>query len=290
MSDLPTDWVRVGLTEPEYTPADPQSGRALVDYHLRELGLGETRYVRTGNDGLRYGRHETPVDIGVCRAEVLTEAAWPQGAELCVIVRWSPDAALRRDAAAEEHWRDRIAATAHALEGIGYVVEPSRFSSPRFHSAAELLVYRMASGVPPREAPADSEWALSSPVPPHHQQSSWTWREKSPQDLVHEALERGGLRRPDASFGRVAVRSITQTVWPPEADRCAWVIWWPAVDYTRAETGVLPAGAEGHWSESLGRLHRVLGEAGLVVRSRARRWHPEDTAAEFLVYRVASAP
>ncbi|WNI31514.1 hypothetical protein OG322_22755 [Streptomyces sp. NBC_01260] len=278
------------MTEPAYTLADPQSGRTLVNYHLRELGIGETQFVRIGDDGLRYGRSEKPADIGVCRAYVLTEAAWPQGAELCVIVDWSPDAALRRDAAtgkvpagAEDHWRERITATAQALESLGYVVEPSRFRcSPRFHFTAELLVYRMTSGVLPRRAPADSDWALTKPVPPHYQRHGWTWQEQAPEDLVRDALGEAGLHpnRQDqrSPHGQVGVRRITQTVWPPEADRCALVTWWPAV------------GAENHWTEIHEHLQRVLGQAGLVVRSRARPWNPEEETAEFLVYRVASSP
>ncbi|TXR99728.1 hypothetical protein EAO73_27605 [Streptomyces sp. col6] len=60
------------------------------------------------------------------------------GAELCVTVEWSPDAAMRRDPV---HWKMRIPATARALESLGYVVEPARFGNAhRFHPNAEFLV------------------------------------------------------------------------------------------------------------------------------------------------------
>ncbi|MFF3096844.1 hypothetical protein [Streptomyces cyaneofuscatus] len=285
---------------PPYDPADPQSGRALVNYHLVQLGIGESWVRGVSEHGQRTARHIVPPDVGVCRAYVLTEAAWPEGAELCVTVNWWPDAGLKRDyqkrtlpAAAPEHWRERIAATARALESLGYTVEPSRWSSPHYHPDAEFLVYRMPDGVPPREAPADTAWALSQPVPPHYQETYWRWSDRSPEDVVNHVLRAAGWRSfaedPQSPVGRVGVRPITQMVWPPEADRCAWVTWWPADTFARStETGLLPAGAEDHWRECLDRLHKVLSEGGLLVRSRARPWGPEDEAAEFLVYRLAS--
>ncbi|MFI8103512.1 hypothetical protein [Streptomyces sp. NPDC086023] len=293
-----SEWTQEPVTEPVYDRADPQSGRALVNFHLRELGIGESKLVRTGADGQRFCRHVLPQGLGVCRAHVLTEAAWPEGAELCVTVDWAPDAALRRDgwtgrvpAGADAHWRERIAATARALESLGYVVEPSRFRcSPRCHAGAELLVYRMPAGVPPRQEP--TAWALSEPVPPHFQRLGW-YPDRSPQEIVRDALLEAGLglfRREPSPFGQVAVRDITQTVWPPEADRCTWLTWWPAAAFARAPgTGLAPAGAEERWRECLGRLQQALTGAGLVVRSRARPWNPDtDETADVLVYRAAS--
>ncbi|MFD5109049.1 hypothetical protein [Streptomyces cinereoruber] len=294
------EWTREGpVAEPVYDRADPQSGRAFVDFHLRELGIGESWLVRTDADGQRFCRHVVPQGLGVCRAYVLTEAAWPQGAELCVTVTWTPDAALRHDdrtgrvpAGAEEHWRTRIAATAQALESLGYVVEPSRFRrSPQYHFDAELLVYRMPAGMPPRQLPAATAWALSEPVPPHYRRWGW-YPERSPQDVVRDALceaRLGFFQRGGSPFGRVGVRDITQTVWPPEADRCVWLTWWPADNFARdPDTGLPPDGAEEHWRECLGRLHQALPGAGLVLRSRARPWNPDtDETADFLVYRAA---
>ncbi|MEQ4608274.1 hypothetical protein ABMX48_16555 [Streptomyces cavourensis] len=231
-----SEWTREGpVTEPAYDRADPQSGRTLVNFHLRELGLGESWLIRADADGQRFCRPVVPQDLGVCRAYVLTEAAWPEGAELCVTVTWTPDAALRRDDrtgrvpdGAEDHWRTRIAATAQALESLGYVVEPSRFKcSLRYHFTAELLVYRMPAGVPPRQLPAATAWAPSEPAPPHYRRNSW-YPERSPQEVVRDALHEAGLgffQQDRSPFGRAGIRDITQTVWPPEADRCAWLTW-----------------------------------------------------------------
>ncbi|MFC8723794.1 hypothetical protein [Streptomyces bacillaris] len=290
------EWVPSGpLTEPVYDRADPQSGRALVDFHLRELGLGEVWMVRVGEDGLRYGRDVRPLGPGVCRTEVLTEAAWPDGAELCVLVSWAPDEPYRREyrtgrvpAGAEEHWRERIEVVARALRTRGYVVEPSRVvCSPRHDSAAELLVYRMPEGLPPRPTPR------GQPL----RRTSWRYPERSPIDLVRDALhdaglptDRQGARSP---VGRIGIRLISQTVWPPEADRCTWVTWWPDDDFARdPDTGLLPAGAEEHWRECLGQLRQALTAAGLALRPGTEaHQHPDvRETADFLVYRVACAP
>ncbi|MFH9955984.1 hypothetical protein ACH4OX_17465 [Streptomyces roseolus] len=294
------EWTREGpVTEPVYDRADPQSGRALVNFRLCELGLGESWLIRADADGQRFCRHVVPQDLGVCRAYVLTEAAWPEGAELCVTVAWPPDAALRHDDranrlpdGAEDHWRKRIAATAQALESLGYVVEPSRFRcSPRYHFTTELLVYRMPAGVPPRQLPAATAWALSEPVPPHYRRNGW-YPERSPQQVVRDALRKSGLdffQQDRSSFGRVGIRDITQTVWPPEADRCAWLTWWPADAFARdPDTGLPPLGTEDHWHECLDHLHQALSDAGLVLRSRSRPWNPADDSADFLVYRAAT--
>ncbi|MEU0404097.1 hypothetical protein ABZ318_28490 [Streptomyces sp. NPDC006197] len=86
-----SDWTREGpATEPSYTRADPQGGRALVDFHLRELGLGESWLARVAADGQRFCRHVLPRGPEACRAYVLTEAAWPEDAELCVTMAWTP--------------------------------------------------------------------------------------------------------------------------------------------------------------------------------------------------------
>ncbi|MFC8269535.1 hypothetical protein ACFUIZ_28025 [Streptomyces cinereoruber] len=296
-SAVSKEWTREGpVTEPVYNRADPQSGRALVNFRLRELGLGESWLVRADADGQRFCRHVVPQGLGVCRTYVLTEAAWPEGAELCVTVTWTPDAALRRDdrtgrvpAGAEDHWR--TAATAQALESLGYVVEPSRFRcSPRCHFPAELLVYRMPAAGPPRQLPVATAWALSEPVPPHYRRNGW-YPDRSPQDVVREALheaELGFFQRDRSPFDRVGIRDITQTVWPPEADRCAWRTWWRVHTFARDPgTGLPPAGAEGHWHERLDRLHQALSGAGLVLRSRSRPWSPADDSADLLVYRAA---
>ncbi|MEW1700733.1 hypothetical protein [Streptomyces sp. NPDC091278] len=296
-----SEWTCAGpSTEPAYDPSDPQSGRALVNYHLRELGIGETHLVRAGEHGLRYCRTLVPEGIGVCRAYVLTEAAWPEGAELCVTVSWSPTAELCRNhttgaipTGAVEHWRQRIAATAQALRSVGFVVEPSHVRySPVYHSDADLVVYRMPEGVPARRAPAAADWALTEPVPPNHQRRSWTYPERSPEDIVIQALRDAGLHayhyEDPLPSGRVGARSITQTVWPPEADRCTWLTWWPHPTFVRDPgTGLLPDGAAQHWRDSLERIREVLTGAGLTLRTRARPWHPDtDEEVHYLAYRV----
>ncbi|MFJ5890246.1 hypothetical protein [Streptomyces californicus] len=289
-------------TEPVYDRADVQSGRALVNHHLVQLGIGENWVYGVSEHGQRTARQVVPEDVGVCRAYVLTEAAWPDGAELCVTVSWSPDAAFSRDyhrgklpAGALEHWQERVAATARALESLGYVVEPSRWSSPHYHHDAEFLVYRLREGVPPRGRPPVTAWALVTRVPPNFQERIWRHSDRSPEDVVRDVLRKTGWRwdedeGPQAPNGRVWAHPITQMVWPPEADRCTWVTWRPAAAFARSEkTGLLPAGAEDHWRDCLARLRNALIDGGLHLRSRERPWSPEeDECAEFLVYRLAS--
>ncbi|MEU6405298.1 hypothetical protein [Streptomyces sp. NPDC046985] len=286
------------VSEPAYHRDRPQSGRALLDFHLRRLGLGAKWVTRDFGRGCRVGRHVWPKGIGVCRAYALTEAAWPPGADLCATVDWSPDEAWRRDhqrgtvpPGAEEHWQERIAATAAALESCGYAVEPSRFKcSPHYVPRAEFLVYRMPAGSAPRPAPA--RWALGEPVPPHYRQPERRPDENPPnvvESALHNAWTRSSASRP---AGQVVVRSITQTVWPPEADLCAWLRWRPAAAYVRDPgTGVLPAGAEQHWSTSLNRLEAALTDAGLTCRSRERPWSPDtDDGVDLLVSRACTLP
>ncbi|MFD7745537.1 hypothetical protein ACFV2V_02215 [Streptomyces sp. NPDC059698] len=220
-------------TEPVYDPADLRSGRALVNYQLVQLGIGESWVYGVSEHGQRTARHVVPADVGVCRAYVLTEAAWPDGAELCVTVSWTPDTALRRDyqkgkfpAGATEHWQERVAATACALESLGYVVESSGGSSLHYHYDAGLLVSRLCEGATPREALPDAAWALPKPVPPNHQERIWRYADRSPEHVVRDVVRKAGWRwfddDPQAPDGRGA-HPITQMVWPPEAKRCTWV-------------------------------------------------------------------
>src|SRR5690606_34331494 len=85
MTNLPASSLLDAEAEPAYDPTVPQSARNLVDFHLRQLGLGE-QYVRTPSGLARV----LPDGIGWCRAQTLTEAAWPLGADLCVLVDWFP--------------------------------------------------------------------------------------------------------------------------------------------------------------------------------------------------------
>ncbi|MYR55390.1 hypothetical protein GTY54_03725, partial [Streptomyces sp. SID625] len=84
----------------------------------------------------------------------------------------------------------------------------------------------------------------------------------------------------DSAYGQVTVRAITQTVWPPGADRCAWLIWQPAARYQQA------AGVREHWRAGLARLTQAVRDAGLDYRTRDRPWDPlADRHADLLVYR-----
>ncbi|MYR63633.1 hypothetical protein GTY54_48030, partial [Streptomyces sp. SID625] len=212
---------------PVYSPADPQSGRALVEWHLHRLGLGPHRLTADSGAGYRIARHVPPPGrLGVCRARTLTEAAWPRGADLCVLVDWSPDPALRRNPhhgtlppGAEDHWRDRITATARALRSAGYHAEPSPVRcSPRHHASAELLVYRMPPGTARRPAPEPD--TMPEPLPPTYERPRWS-PERPPAHVVEAALRAAGLPLDgapgDSAYGQVTVRAITQTVWPPGA-------------------------------------------------------------------------
>lgn len=288
MTNLPTSSLLDAEAEPGYDPAVPQSARNLVDFHLRQLGLGE-QYVRTPSGLARV----LPDGIGWCRAQTLTEAAWPLGADLCVLVDWFPDAALRRDPrtghvppGAEEHWRERLAMTADALESLGYVVErngPQR--SPRTHWAAELLVYRMSPGLAPVRLPPEA-WEGVEPIPPHYGRPSWH-PDPDPCSVVERALRKAGVRAWSSSAGVCVVRSITQTVWPPDADICAWVCWSPAKEFRRSrENGTVPPGAQEHWAHQIERVKTALEQAGYEVRSRLRPWNPRaEDYADFVVYR-----
>ncbi|MFJ8676751.1 hypothetical protein [Streptomyces sp. NPDC093589] len=285
--------------QPVYVPSDPQSARRLVDFHLHQLGLGD-EWVRTWAGSKR---HALPEGIGRCRATVLTEAAWPEGTAPCVLVDWYPDDPLRRNThtgkvppGAEAHWRDRLEATADALEALGYVVERNGPpQSPHTHWCAELLVYRMSPGVAPVRLPPGAREG-KEPNPPHYQRTSW-YPDPDPRQEIEDALwEAGVLGRqrysfdPPAppSFGRCFVRSITQTVWPPDAEVCAWVSWSPADEFKRPwESGVVASTADEHWKRQTEHIKEALEEAGYSVRWRARPWDVEvDGHADALVWRA----
>jgi len=284
--------------EPFY---DPTSARDLVNHQLRELGLGE-RYV-PGDRG--FVERVLPVDRGWCRAGTLTQAAWPDGVDLCVLVDWFPDAALRRDSitgcvpsGAEQHWCERVAATADALESLGYVVErngPPR--SARTHSYAQLLVYRMSPGVAPVRLPADA-WAGAEANPPHFGRRGW-YPDPNPVRDIEDVLADCGLlirtwQPPDpehsALHGSTSVRDITQTVWPPDASACALVRWQPAEQFQPAnDSPILPPGARRHWSEATSNIRDTLQSAGYTVRYRARPWDPQtEDHVDALVHRSSN--
>ncbi|MGW6462076.1 hypothetical protein ACWF94_40150 [Streptomyces sp. NPDC055078] len=284
--------------EPRYDRADPgRTGTALVNHQLGRLGLGETYTTR---DGIAY--RALPEGAGWCRADGVPEPAWPRGADLCVLVNWYPDAAFRRDdttgkvpEGAEQHWAERVAATAVALESIGYVAEetgPPR--TPHHHANAELLVYRMPQGVPPRRQPADA-WKGWPPARPNWISGHYRYPGIAPDSEIHRVLQDAKLTweepyyaEPRVESGPCFVQSITQTLWPPGSSRCALVVWQPAAGFRRStKTGDVPPGAAEHWASGTARVVDVLEQNGYRVTGRERPLSPaRDTTAEFLVHRT----
>ncbi|MGW6536131.1 hypothetical protein ACWGBV_04440 [Streptomyces sp. NPDC055051] len=121
-----SEWTREGpVAAPFYDRADPRSGRTLVNFHLRELGLGESWLIRADADGQRFCRHVVPRDVGVRRAYVLTEAAWPEGAE--------------------DHWHECLDRLHQALSGSGFVLRSRSRPCSQADDSADLLVYRAAA-------------------------------------------------------------------------------------------------------------------------------------------------
>ncbi|MFD7163606.1 hypothetical protein [Streptomyces violascens] len=279
--------------DPPCDATNVQSARALVDWHLRDLGLGP---IDVTENGLMH--QVLPDGLGVCRAQVLTEASWPDCAELCVLVSWTPDRRYRRDSnsgqvpdGAEEHWRDRVQATIVALESRAFVAEergPRR--TPHHHATAELVVYRLPVGVPANRQPAEA-WEGVEPAPPTFLRRSW-YPEEAGEWAVEKALGKHSRlpRRARADAEQCIVRSITQSVWPVGAYRCSEVVWQPEAQF-RASHGVPAPGADAHWKERITSLTDVLTSAGYRVRQRARPIDAaRDTEVRFLVYQARPSP
>lgn len=280
---------------PAYDPADQFSARQLVEAHLRQLGLGAE--VVTTPEGT--AQQVVPEDIGWCRAQVLTEAAWPDGSDLAVLVSWHPDTVYARNHdtghvpdGAEEYWRERITATADALESLGYVVERNGPpQSPHTHPEAELLVYRMLPEVAPDRLPPHA-WEGRDPIPPHYQRPSWR-PDLDPTYEVEAVLRDAGLARwpgtvlqPWHLSERCAVQPVTQTIWPPDAAVCAHVFWWPPERFQRSEDGDVPPGTQDYWTAQTDHVKAVLGAAGYTVRCRTRPWDPTvENCTDMLVHR-----
>ncbi|MEU9377658.1 hypothetical protein AB0D94_28335 [Streptomyces sp. NPDC048255] len=92
------------------------AGVALMERYLEALGLGPTYTTRAG---IEY--RTLPEGLGWCQVLYAPEEAWPPGADFCVVVRWHPGKAFRRDsrtgavpAGAETHWKERTQATVSA--------------------------------------------------------------------------------------------------------------------------------------------------------------------------------
>ncbi|MFD4830154.1 hypothetical protein ACFWPV_09905 [Streptomyces uncialis] len=274
---------RVDGEEPRRDPLDPaRSSAETVAYHLARLGLGVTEI--RGHTGLRM---VVPDGTGVCRTDLLPEAAWPPGVELCTLVRWTPDRRYQHDtlnrhapvtvpAGAEHHWRDQVAATIAALESLGLVAEeagPPRL--PGYHASAELLVYRWPPGVTGPRQPDDA-WEGWPPQTPNFQTR---YRYPAPAERVTAILDNAGMRPrwPVAPTGHGAcvAQSLTQTAWPVGFKECALVIWQPDPGFVCTETGRVSGGAEDHWKAGAARIRELLEPHGYTLISRERPVSPE---------------
>ncbi|MGW7492137.1 hypothetical protein [Streptomyces sp. NPDC054786] len=271
-----------------------------MNFDLARLGLGEVWTTREEN-GLRMGSRTLPEGAGWCRAVGAPEEAWPAGADLCVLVEWFPDVAFRRNyhsgslpSGAEEHWRDRLAATVAALEWLGYLAEqtgPPR--TPHHHSRAELVVYQMTPGVSAVGQPADA-WKGAAPSRPNfidgylYHQAPMSHIERVLEDAQLTGKQRYGQPPSPEEFGSCIVRSVTETLWPVGAELCALVEWRPAPEFRPSpDTGEIPPpGAADHWDECTARVVGALVKKGYQVRRRERPWSLAlDDSADLLVYR-----
>lgn len=288
--------------EPVYDRNNPRrSGAELVQFHLRQFGLGEWWMTCDGKPV--DGGGTRPAETGWCRAVGLSEAAWPTGAELCVIVDWFPGSAFMRNDRtgsvphlADQHWRSGLADTADALESHGFVVERNGPpQGPEYNGHAELLVYRMPDGVEPTRLPADT-WAGTRRHPPNFKDGHSWYPGPDPVREVGYVLSDASLTgtsgrltpHPQQGIGRCNVIALPQLAWPYGAELCALVRWYPDKGFARATgTGVVPDGAADHWSDRTAHIVKALEGAGYQVRRPERPQGPRtDEHADFVAYRV----
>ncbi|GGX37830.1 hypothetical protein [Streptomyces chryseus] len=263
---------------------------ALVEKDLEALGLTPTHTTR---GGVSY--RTLPVGKGWCQVLYAPEEAWPPGADLCVIVRWHPDKAYRRNndtghvpAGAEEHWRERTRATIAALATAGYkaaATGPPR--APRLHAQEDILVWRVPEdhegAWPPFQA-----WHGSAPARPNLDQPDYRYPERNPLHLVEAVLNNSRRHWPAADLGRVLTVTASAVIWPPHAESCVRVLWQPSERFQRLPDGAVPAGAEEHWRAGVSRVRQDLVAAGYHVRGAERPMSPaRDEDAGLLVWRGA---
>ncbi|MDJ0460429.1 hypothetical protein [Streptomyces sp. H27-C3] len=216
------------------------------------------------------------------------------GADLCVIVRWHPDAAFRRDSrtrrippGAQEHWADRVEAVVTALESIGYraaVTGPAR--APHLHTAEEILVWRLAQGED-RTWPPAGAWDGVEATCRANLGRGYASLEPDPYELVDAVLTTA--RRGDSGQGMWTVVALDAdpVIWPPFAETCARVLWQPDPPFRRLPDGTLPAGAEDHWRTGIARVRQDLEAGGYCVREAERTHSPDlDDDAGLLVWRT----
>ncbi|NEC71264.1 MULTISPECIES: hypothetical protein [Streptomyces] len=248
---------------PVYDRNSPsRTGPLVVNYDLDQLKVGENRVVVGRKDGFDlHGRDIAPGD-GWSRALYAPECTWPQGAHLCVLVEWHPDRRVSSD------WAARLEAVASGLRSLDYVVERAgRPVDPAHDLHANLLVYRMEAGQPPPDRPDDA-WA-HVPAPrtytgpetnPLQQMEWWTTQTK--------AARHGGC---------VTVRDVASVLWPPQADLCGLVRWWPA-------PGTFTAAVY----DGVREVASVMQDAGYRVRTQERPLPERVESVDLLVYHEAA--
>ncbi len=263
-------------SRPPYDRTSAASAVAVVNHDLVLLNLALQ---------VKDGHRVVPVGLGWCRAIPAPEEAWPLGADLCVLVQWFPDEEFLKvgwkapaPQGAEGHWRERIAATLAALRTLGYVAEQwGPPQTPKEHMSAELVVYRMPTGVPAPRRPA------YLPVPLEHE-----WYRESPQERIRRDLEKPFrvMSAEDTKRGGFIVIHVDRVLWPPKAVTCALVAWLPDADMQIAPgSSDVPQEVMDYWESSVARISEDLRRAGYQVRRRERPLNPAvEKSADLLVH------
>ncbi|MDX3345855.1 hypothetical protein PV387_14645 [Streptomyces sp. ME02-6987-2C] len=246
---------------PAYDRSDPNlTGPLVVNFDLGQLKVGENWISVGRKDGLNLCHRDIAPGDGWSRARYAPECAWPRGAELCVLVEWYPDLEAGSD------WNARLEAVTAGLRSLGYVVERAgRPIDPAKDLGAHLLVYRMEPGKTPPSRPADA-WT-HAPAP-----KTYTWPERDPLDHVRWLLSQTKAR---GNGARVTVWTLASALWPPEADLCGHVRWWPAEG----------SGEAVH--RDLREVVSVMRDEGYRVRQQERSLPNAVREVDLLVYRVA---
>ncbi|MEW2001117.1 hypothetical protein ACFWFH_34450 [Streptomyces coelicoflavus] len=248
---------------PAYDRNNPsRTAPLVVNYDLDQLKVGENRVVVGRKDGYDLHHRDIAPGDGWSRALCTSECAWPQGADLCVLVEWYPDREVGSD------WAARVQAVTDGLRSLDYVVEwAGRPMDPAKDLHADLLVYRMEPGKTPSRRPGDAWAHVPSP-------RTYRWPEKSPLELLE-----GWLRqtKPVRNGRRLGVWDVATALWPPEADRCGLARWWPA------------DGSADAVNADLREMALTMWEVGYRVRTQERSLPDVVESVDLLVYREAAA-
>ncbi|MFD9248412.1 hypothetical protein [Streptomyces bottropensis] len=233
----------------------------MVNYDLDRLRVGENRVVVGRKDGYDlHDRNIAPGD-GWSRALYAPECAWPQGADLCALVEWHPDHNVGSD------WAARLEAVTTGLRSLDYEVERAgRPVDPTHDLRANLLVYRMEPGKTPPQR-SDDAWAhVTAPC-------TYKWPEVSPLNQLSHWVHDTKAARNGLSL---AVWDIATALWPPEADFCAHLRWFPAPDTSSAEV-----------YEGLREFSSVVQNVGYQTRVQERPIPDAAESVDLLVYNRA---